>query len=631
MGWGIGNRRWGCKAAGQAATGSDRRPLRSVTLALSIALIALAGAPSAQAATISATAGAVDIVVNGNCSLREAINAANTDTAVDACTAGAGTDTINAPASFVLTVADNGENGLPVITSRMTINGAEISRDPGAPPFRIFEVGASGDLSLLASSVSGGRIENPNALGGGIFNAGRLLLDRVELSGNAAVSDSNAGGGGLLNRGTATISRSTLAGNSVSGIGAIFGAAIVSDGDALELLQSTVTDNSGPTALFAGGGTARLENTTVSSNTATGVIATTGTVAIASSTLTGNGVIGWGNVLVVNAATITLQNTILAAPAGAPNCTTERGGTITSDGHNLADDGSCPLSAIGDQSNVDPLLGPLADNGGPTETHAISSASPAYDQGRSAGVFVDQREFTRPVNDNGEPNAPGGDGADVGAFELQADPPPGTPGPPGPPGQPGPPGNPGPAPGQSFGADLEAQTCNGVAATIVASPGVPTEGTAGDDVILGSAGDDEIFAGAGDDLVCAAGGDDFVQGAAGDDVILGEAGKDELVANSGADELVGGEGSDQLRGGRGGDEIDGDGGHDDLFGGKGNDAITGGRGNDELAGNRGHDGLFGNRGHDELRGGPGDDELDGGPGRNLCLGGSGNNALSACG
>jgi hypothetical protein len=66
-------------------------------------------------------------------------------------------------------------------------------------------------------------------------------------------------------------------------------------------------------------------------------------------------------------------------------------------------------------SPIDPLLGDLADNGGPTFTHALLSSSTAIDRGHSSGSTTDQRGFTRPV---GAVNATDGDGGDIGAFEF---------------------------------------------------------------------------------------------------------------------------------------------------------------------------------------------------------------------
>ncbi|HPM82318.1 MAG TPA: choice-of-anchor Q domain-containing protein, partial [Candidatus Anammoximicrobium sp.] len=68
--------------------------------------------------------------------------------------------------------------------------------------------------------------------------------------------------------------------------------------------------------------------------------------------------------------------------------------------------------------NVDPLLGPLQDNGGLTLTHALLPSSPAIDKGNSFGFTTDQRGSQRPVDLPAYPNATGGDGSDIGAYEF---------------------------------------------------------------------------------------------------------------------------------------------------------------------------------------------------------------------
>jgi hypothetical protein len=69
-------------------------------------------------------------------------------------------------------------------------------------------------------------------------------------------------------------------------------------------------------------------------------------------------------------------------------------------------------------SPIDPLIGPLQDNGGDTFTHALLPGSPAIDQGQSFGLHTDQRGHHRPFDYHSIPDAPGGDGSDIGAFEL---------------------------------------------------------------------------------------------------------------------------------------------------------------------------------------------------------------------
>jgi len=95
------------------------------------------------------------------------------------------------------------------------------------------------------------------------------------------------------------------------------------------------------------------------------------------------------------------------------------GGSVGTFGYNLSsDNGVGVLTNSTDQLNKDPLLGPLADNGGPTLTHALLPGSPAIDKGKSFGATTDQRGQPRPFDFASVTNAAGGDGSDIGAFEL---------------------------------------------------------------------------------------------------------------------------------------------------------------------------------------------------------------------
>ena len=110
-------------------------------------------------------------------------------------------------------------------------------------------------------------------------------------------------------------------------------------------------------------------------------------------------------------ANMTLTSSVMEGNGGAFACAIEGGGaaTITSGGTNVISDGSC--SPIGtDQSSTDAVLGPLADNGGPTLTHALGAGSPAIDAADAGScTATDQRGVARPQ----------GAGCDVGSFELE--------------------------------------------------------------------------------------------------------------------------------------------------------------------------------------------------------------------
>jgi hypothetical protein len=276
--------------------------------------------------------------------------------------------------TYTLTAVDNttnGPNGLPVILSdtghKLVIhgNGATLGRSTvvGTPRFRIFQIAAGADVT-----ISGLTITNGNA---------NLNTDGVSL-----------GGGIFNNGGTLTITNSTLSGNSASD---------------------------------AGGG---IFNS-VSHSNATNVSAT-----ITNSTLSGNSAGIAGGILNSQVgstccATVTIGDTVLNAGAGA-NIGNLFSGTITSLGYNLSsDDGGGFLTGPGDQINTAPMLGPLQDNGGLTFTHALLTGSPAIDKGKNfSAATTDQRGpgFARTV-DLGLPRPTGGDGTDIGAFEVQTPPP----------------------------------------------------------------------------------------------------------------------------------------------------------------------------------------------------------------
>ncbi len=161
---------------------------------------------------------------NGNCSLREAIVAANTDSPVDACAAGSGADVIylQIRATYVLTQVDNyqyGPNGLPAIAGPLTIEGrgATIKRGDDAPAMRYFYIAPGGNLTLYDLVLTKGKAKGGDGgggkgsggggagLGGAIYNRGTVNLQRCTLTENQAVggnggpggSGGGGGGGGL--------------------------------------------------------------------------------------------------------------------------------------------------------------------------------------------------------------------------------------------------------------------------------------------------------------------------------------------------------------------------------------------------------------------------------------------------
>lgn len=260
------------------------------------AALTLTGAT--QAAEIEVfPAGAVDNDVNGNCSLVEAVTAANTDVEVDACAAGYGTDNIVLPAgsSFTFDGVDpapfdpDGLNALPSITGEIIIagNGSTIERsdDMGTPRFRLLHIADTGTLALNNATISGGRLSGLES-GGGIESAGDLTLSGVTVSENRA-GGGNSVGGGIFTGGNVTLIDSTVSANRAERGGGI------ANGGGLYLTNSTVSGNTAD--FFAGGifnvGTAVLVDSTINGNSAEyfgGMSNRDGTASLQGVTISGN-------------------------------------------------------------------------------------------------------------------------------------------------------------------------------------------------------------------------------------------------------------------------------------------------------------------------------------------------------
>ncbi|HEX9000675.1 MAG TPA: choice-of-anchor Q domain-containing protein, partial [Blastocatellia bacterium] len=338
---------------------------------------------------------------------------------------GAGADAISFSALFNTAQTINLASALPNITDSLTINGPganllTLRRDTGGD-YRIFNIPGSGlNVTLSGLTISNGRV---NGAGGGIASFSNLTLTNCLISGNEAVGD--IGGGVFLGSANGTFTGSTFSGNTAAnrggGISYETGSAI---NMTLTLTNCTVSGNTATGAgaggglfnlMFAGTSTLQVTNCTFANNV--GSLADTGGIRI--------GAIGAGTT-----ATTILRNTIIANSTGANlGAATASGGvaTITSQGFNLTSDGGGGfLNQATDKINANPFLAPLADNGGPTPTHALLLGSAALDAGDNtgSGVTTDQRGagFLRTVN---LPNANAGDGTDIGAYEAQTVPPPG--------------------------------------------------------------------------------------------------------------------------------------------------------------------------------------------------------------
>jgi len=317
------------------------------------------------------------------------------------------------------------------LTSGQLVVNRSVTIDASAAPgvivsggnsSRVFQIEATATVSMNDLEVADGAAAPQ---GGGILNFGTLNLDRVVVRDNAETSPGPAnfefGGGGIYNGGGATLNltdstvRDNVSNNQPSGgIYGFFGSTI-------NITRSTVSGNVAATDV-AGGlrslGNATIVNSTFSGNVSTAwhggaIFHTDGQLTVTNSTFSGN-VAPSGTASGILVATFgapanaTLTNNVLEGNGGAFACAIEGGGaaTITSGGFNVISDGSCnPIAS--DQSSTDALLEPLADNGGPTLTHALLAGSPAIDAADSAVCpATDQRGVARDA------------ACDVGSFEF---------------------------------------------------------------------------------------------------------------------------------------------------------------------------------------------------------------------
>jgi hypothetical protein len=311
----------------------------------------------------------------------------------------------------------------------VVVSGNEAVEEGGAAAFGAGGgIYTQGDLQVVNSTITGNVARSANAsteknvAGGGIWvaSAAELLLESSTVSGNQAIAATTVGpavgkslgnGGGIWTFGALRIVRSTVSGNTVSASGGSSenvarggGVSIVNDPSVPVVVErSTITGNS---ATASGSGTQPIG----------GGVYGFGALQILGATIAGNSAAEGANIRI--GSTTKFRDTIVAAPVGGPSCSV--GGLVESLGFNLDEGVSCLFMNPTDLLNVNPLLGPLAPNGGPTATMALLHGSPAIDHGISvAGDTTDQRGFARPVEIAAVANGAGSNGADIGAYEAQ--------------------------------------------------------------------------------------------------------------------------------------------------------------------------------------------------------------------
>jgi hypothetical protein len=333
---------------------------------------------------------------------------------------------------------------LPAINNEMILDGpgTDAVFVNGNSQGSVFLVGSGESVSISGLTITGG-----NA--GGVFNVGTLMLTACTLIGNTDLS----AGGGIYNDGSLTITNSTLAYNQ-----SFDGGAIVNDiNGILTITNSTVAYNSGDGT--GCGGIINKDTLTVTGSTFSGnvgagnggAIFNTGALRVSDSTFSGNGtsngggggIYNFGGIVIVTSSTFsgnfagttgggiaqrpgagntTIDDTIVAgntAPVGPKAASPDFAGPVTSLGYNLIGDGtgSAGFTGPGDQvgttaNSVNPELGPLADNGGPTWTMALLSGSPAINAGNLNSAGMPEFDQRGP----GFPRIVGGR-IDIGAYE----------------------------------------------------------------------------------------------------------------------------------------------------------------------------------------------------------------------
>jgi hypothetical protein len=313
-----------------------------------------------------------------------------------------------------LTVSNSTVLGSQIFNARSTENlGIMFESGPGIGTITHSSFSGSNIINVGTLHVTGISLSDANgSQGGGIYNGPYVLMSGYVSDGPGilTLADStvshNGGnqGGGIFNFGTLDVTGSTVSGNAAYHEGGgIYNAQIVEFG----------------VMPISGAGILTFTNSTLSDNSASqsGGIHNSGTITIRNSTLSGNHIeqydIGWdgrGRNITNDAGTVSLYSSIVAYAPSGPNCD----GAIIDAGYNIEDADTCSLvPANGSLTNTDPLLGPLQDNGGPTQTLALLPGSPAIDADPLANCpATDQRGVSRPQ----------GASCDIGAFELEMNP-----------------------------------------------------------------------------------------------------------------------------------------------------------------------------------------------------------------
>ncbi|MGL4514596.1 MAG: choice-of-anchor Q domain-containing protein [Lacipirellulaceae bacterium] len=300
------------------------------------------------------------------------------------------------------TTGDSADGG-GISASNVTLNQSTVSGN-----FAAGRVGDGGgiraiNLTLNQSTVSGNSSAGPEAWGGGI-RARNVTLNQSTVSGNS-VAGQHSAGGGIYADGPVMLNQSTVSGNRGIGWGVWGGGGIFAYG-AVTLVQSTVSDN---VSGGRGGGIlanayVMLTESTVSGNQASGTGNQGGGVFH-------DGDSFWGYSLSISGSILSGNTT-----GDSPDDLRRDLFTQLTVDFSLIGTGITPTAGANNVVTNSPLLGPLANNGGPSQTHALLAGSPAINAGDPATLFNSTQSDQR-----GTPfRRVSGGRIDIGALELQA-------------------------------------------------------------------------------------------------------------------------------------------------------------------------------------------------------------------
>jgi len=556
-------------------------------LVLAVVLGALVAPGAARAAVIAVTTTTDEYagMTESECSLREAVQAANTNAMFGGCDAGSGADEITLPAgTYGFTRSGTETDGLPENDIHdLDVDGALTITGQGGPTIdandldRIFQLTVGDSLTLRGLTLTGGAAPT----GGGAIRAQEATLSLVDvvIDQNAAAAPmgaSTSGGGVWAQLSNVSIAASRITNNTVTS--ADLDDQATGGGLLLQAGSLAVTDSlfSGNQAQDRGGGidaiqesTLTLMNVTIATNRALdgdgiALVDSNGTLTNVTIADNGQAVFGKGGGMYANPqdatdvvalenvtfsnnlggsqsgdggsiyvepaapGIVTARNTIAAHPLAGGNC----GGKLLSytNGHNL-DFGP----GVGNAPCFRQTVDATTVNGDPGfPSNSVGNVAPPADNGGptptialgpgSAALDAGISVAGLTTDQRGAPR-PSGAAPDIGAFELTQPPAP-VPAPPG---------------GGTGGPTLPA--------------GCDIAGTAGNDTIIGTAKGERI---------CGLGGNDLIKGLGGNDVLIGGKGNDRLIGGQGNDRLVGGKGNDRLIGGKGKDRFLGGPGKDFL-------------------------------------------------------------------